>query len=107
MKKVLISILLCILNSNVHANAGDMSEEFNSLNGLTPDTGNCELNGKPYLYNTRVAMNRQMLATYKYLENKKADEDLAVVMQCKYIVDPLSHDHPEQKKRKYVWVAGQ
>ena len=84
-----------------------MQDEFGSLNGLFKDTGYCEFKGKQYPYNTKIAMNREMLKIYKNIANEMADKSLVVLMQCKYYVDPLAHDHPTQSSRRYVWVAGQ
>lgn len=84
-----------------------MYTEFSGLAGLIPDIGYCSLNGRHYPYNTKIAMNREMLKIYHAISKTVADQSLVVVMQCKYIVDPLMHDHPEQGQRKYIWVAGQ
>jgi uncharacterized protein YktA (UPF0223 family) len=107
MKKLLTSFLFFSCITAAQSNENNIVDEFKALSGLSTETGFCELDGVEYPYNQKVAMNRQLLKTYAYLNGKEADESLVVVMQCKYIVDPLSHDHPEHDKRKYVWVAGQ
>jgi hypothetical protein len=80
---------------------------FSVLEGLKPVQKGCLFKGKIYPYNTYIAMNRQMIKTYEIEHGKKPDEKFYVLMQCKYLVEPLSHDHPVSNHRKFVWVSGQ
>jgi|TARA_R110002060_G_scaffold36845_1_gene47808 hypothetical protein len=110
MNRIILTLYstLCFSTLAIQATEHEyMVEEFNSLEGLTKDTGFCELQGKHYAYNTKIAMNREMLKIYQTISHKVPDASIVVVMQCKYIVDPFTHDHPEQVKRQYIWVAGQ
>jgi hypothetical protein len=66
----------------------------------------CYIGKKLYTVGESELMNREALALYKEKTGYNPSDAFAVLMQCLYIVDPQSSDHPEVNKRKYIWVAG-
>ncbi|WP_063664903.1 hypothetical protein [Aliivibrio fischeri] len=66
----------------------------------------CELNGKTYLAGEQVSMNGSKIEKY-ITDNPGAHvyDSYGVIMQCQYLVDKMSSDHPDINERKYVWVS--
>lgn len=72
---------------------------------IQPDNAGCLLGDKLYPVGYRKQMNHEELALYKKTTGYTASDGYAVMMQCIYIVNPNSDDHPKVSDRDYVWVA--
>ena len=102
MKLFIVGLFILLFSSLTTA-----EENFFTLKNAYKQTAEhgCYIKGDLFAVGTRKQMNHVELAEYKKLTGYRASDGYAVMMQCLYIVDPLSVDHPVERERKYVWVA--
>jgi hypothetical protein len=101
---ILISFILALDSNAEEVKQDDFFPIYNAMK-RSPDEG-CTLNGQIYAVGYVMAMNKDRLLKFKQMTGYNASDGLAVLMQCLYLVNPKSNDHPTIQKRKYVWVAG-
>jgi hypothetical protein len=103
MIKTLTITLLLFFTIITHATE---SVYFTKKNAdVRSDNSGCLLGDKLYPVGYREQMNHKELARYKKETGYTASDGYAVMMQCIYIVNPNSDDHPEVSDRSYIWVA--
>jgi hypothetical protein len=101
---ILISFILAFGSTAEEVKQEDFFPRYNAMQ-RSHDEG-CTLNGQIYAVGYVMAMNKDRLLKFKQITGYRASDGLAVLMQCLYLVDAQSNDHPTIKNRKYVWVAG-
>ncbi|MFM2668613.1 hypothetical protein AAFX24_28120 [Vibrio mediterranei] len=65
----------------------------------------CIWNGQHYQVGDRAVMNQSNLDAYTERTGERAGDGVAVLMQCQYLVDPATGDHPRLTERQYTWVS--
>jgi len=73
-------------------------------NSWIEDKNGCELEGDLYPIGEKIAMNRKAIELHEKDGGYVSDGE-AILMECSYLVDSASTDHPKLGQREYVWVS--
>ncbi len=91
---------------SISSNANELPPEFKEYNAWADDSGKgCEYRGQRYAFGDKTLMNSEAINAYKERTGYMPSDGYGILMQCTYMVDTNTDDHPPLEARKYVWAA--